>query len=258
MTAVETPRVDGTAKAIEVTDLTKEFGDLIAVDRLSFSIDSGQIFGFLGPNGSGKSTTIRMLCGVLHPSLGSASVFGLDVVEETEKVRTSIGYMSQRFELYNDLTIDENLNFYGEIYGLKKDELEERKDWIKDLALLKEKESVLADTLSGGWKQRLALACAFIHNPKLLILDEPTAGVDPVSRRVFWDIIKSLPEQGTTVLITTHYMDEAELCDKVGFIFSGRLIELDEPQALIQKQKAESLEDVFITLLKENAEVGAE
>ena len=167
-------------------------------------------------------------------------------------------YMSQRFGLYNDLTIDENLNFYGKIYGLKKDELEERKDWIKDLALLKEKESVLADTLSGGWKQRLALACAFIHNPKLLILDEPTAGVDPVSRRVFWDIIKSLPEQGTTVLITTHYMDEAELCDKVGFIFNGRLIELDEPQALIQKQKAESLEDVFITLLKENAEVGAE
>lgn len=258
MTVEETQSGGDTAKAIEVRELTKKFGDLAAVDHLSFSVDSGQIFGFLGPNGSGKSTTIRMLCGVLHPSYGSAAVFGRDVVKETEKVRTSIGYMSQRFGLYNDLTIDENLNFYGEIYGLQKDELVERKDWIKNLALLKEKESVLAEHLSGGWKQRLALACAFIHNPKLLILDEPTAGVDPVSRRVFWDIIKSLPEQGTTVLITTHYMDEAELCDKVGFIFNGRLIELDEPGVLIKKEKAETLEDVFITLLKDNTEVGVE
>ncbi len=232
--------------AIEVKNLTKKFGILTAVDDISFNIPKGCVFGFLGPNGSGKSTTIRIICGVLHPTSGSTKVFGLDVVKNCEEVRHNIGYMSQRFSLYEDLTVEENLNFYASIYGLTKDEIKDRKIELIKMANLTNKEKSLAGTLSGGWKQRLALACALIHKPRLLILDEPTAGVDPVSRRVFWEIIHELPGQGISILITTHYMDEAESCDIVGFIFNGKLIRIAPPKEIIKEEKAKNLEDIFI------------
>jgi len=232
--------------AICVENLTKRFGTFTAVDNISFSIPIGTIFGFLGPNGSGKSTTIRMLCGVLHPTSGSALIMGMDVTKETEAVRQSLGYMSQRFSLYEDLTVEENLDFYAGVYGLSKKVTAERKKELIAMANLTGKEKSLAGTLSGGWKQRLALGCALIHKPKLLILDEPTAGVDPVSRRVFWEIIHELAKQGITILVTTHYMDEAESCDTVGFILDGKLINIASPQELMEQEGANNLEDIFI------------
>jgi ABC-2 type transport system ATP-binding protein len=232
--------------AICVKNLTKKFGTFTAVDNISFSIPQGTIFGFLGPNGSGKSTTIRMLCGVLHPTSGSALIMGKDVAKETEAVRQGLGYMSQRFSLYEDLTVEENLDFYAGVYGLSKKVTEERKKELIAMATLTGKEKSLAGTLSGGWKQRLALGCALIHKPKLLILDEPTAGVDPVSRRVFWEIIHELSRQGITILVTTHYMDEAASCDTVGFILEGKLINIASPQELMEQEGVDNLEDIFI------------
>ncbi len=232
--------------AIKVENLTKKFGNFTAVNNISFSIPQGTIFGFLGPNGSGKSTTIRMLCGVLNPSSGKALVMGKDVSTETEAVKQSLGYMSQRFGLYEDLTVEENLDFYAGVYGLSKNTTSERKKELIAMANLTGKEKSLAGTLSGGWKQRLALGCALIHKPKLLILDEPTAGVDPVSRRVFWEIIHALAGQGITILVTTHYMDEAESCNSVGFILNGDLINIASPQQLIEQEGAKNLEDIFI------------
>lgn len=232
--------------AIEITKLTKKFGNFTAVDDISFKIPKGSIFGFLGPNGSGKSTTIRMLCGVLTPTSGTGTVMGLDIVKDPEGVKHNLGYMSQRFSLYEDLTVEENLDFYGGIYGLKKEVRESRKKELIIMANLAGKEKSLAGTLSGGWKQRLALGCSLIHKPSLLILDEPTAGVDPVSRRVFWEIIHALSRQGITILVTTHYMDEAESCDLVGFIFNGKLINIASPQELIRQENARNLEDIFI------------
>ncbi len=236
--------------AIEVENLTKKFGSFTAIDNMSFSIPKGCIFGFLGPNGSGKSTTIRILCGVLHPTSGKAMVMGKDVVKETESVRQSLGYMSQKFSLYEDLTVEENLDFYAGIYGLDRDVRDSRKKELILMANLSGKEKALAGTLSGGWKQRLALGCALIHKPKLLILDEPTAGVDPVSRRVFWEIIHALSRQGISILVTTHYMDEAESCDIVGFIFNGKIINIAPTQQLLQQEKANNLEDIFITYVE--------
>jgi ABC-2 type transport system ATP-binding protein len=236
--------------AIEVENLTKKFGTYTAVDSISFKIPKGCIFGFLGPNGSGKSTTIRMLCGVLTPSSGKGLVMGKDIVKDTEAVRQNIGYMSQKFSLYEDLTVEENLDFYAGVYGLNKDIRDERKEELILMANLTGKERSLAGTLSGGWKQRLALGCALIHKPKLLILDEPTAGVDPVSRRVFWEIIHALSRQGITILVTTHYMDEAESCDIVGFIFNGKIINIAPPQELIQQENAKNLEDIFISYVE--------
>lgn len=236
--------------AIEVENLTKKFGAFTAVDNISFKIPKGSIFGFLGPNGSGKSTTIRMLCGVLHPTSGKGLVMGRDIVKDTEEVRQNLGYMSQRFSLYEDLTVEENLNFYGGIYGLNKETIDSRKKELIQMANLAGKEKSLAGTLSGGWKQRLALGCALIHKPRLLVLDEPTAGVDPVSRRVFWEIIHVLAGQGITILVTTHYMDEAESCDVVGFIFNGKIINIAPPQELIKQENARNLEDIFITYVE--------
>lgn len=236
--------------AIEVENLTKKFGNFTAVDNISFSIPKGTIFGFLGPNGSGKSTTIRMLCGVLSPTAGKALVMGRDVVKETEAVRQNLGYMSQKFSLYEDLTVEENLDFYAGVYGLNKETSSSRKKELILMANLVGKEKSLAGTLSGGWKQRLALGCALIHKPKLLILDEPTAGVDPVSRRVFWEIIHELAHQGITILVTTHYMDEAESCDIVGFIFNSKLMNIAPPQELMKQEKAKNLEDIFITYVE--------
>ncbi|WP_313562555.1 ABC transporter ATP-binding protein [Ruminiclostridium cellobioparum] len=237
--------------AIYVENLTKKFGNFTAVDNINFSIPKGTIFGFLGPNGSGKSTTIRMLCGVLRPTSGKALVMGRDVARETDAVRQNLGYMSQRFSLYEDLTVEENLDFYGGIYGLPKKVTAERKKELISMANLTGKEKSLAGTLSGGWKQRLALGCALIHKPRLLILDEPTAGVDPVSRRVFWEIIHSLSSQGISILVTTHYMDEAESCDTVGFILNGKLINIASPRQLIDTEGARNLEDIFIKYVEQ-------
>lgn len=236
--------------AISIKGLTKKFGNFTAVDNLSFDIPKGKIFGFLGPNGSGKSTTIRMICGVLNPTLGEGKVLGYDLIKDTEKIKQNIGYMSQKFSLYEDLTVEENLEFYGNIYMLPKKLLEERKKELIIMANLKGKEKSLAGTLSGGWKQRLALGCSLIHNPKLLILDEPTAGVDPVSRREFWHTITDLVKDGITVLVTTHYMDEASICDIIGFIYNSKLITIDTPENLYKEHNTENLEEVFINYVK--------
>ena len=232
--------------AIEIKDLTKRFGKFLAVDHISFNVEEGKVFGFLGPNGSGKSTTIKIICGVILATEGYAKVLGYDTRTQNEAVKKNIGYMSQKFSLYEDLTVDENLDFYAGIYGLNKKDRDERKKGIIGLAGLRGREKVITRVLSGGWKQRLALGCALIHQPKLLVLDEPTAGVDPVSRRTFWDIIHKLSSMGITIFVTTHYMDEAESCDELAFIFNGKIIEIGAPKDLIKKEGVNNLEDVFI------------
>ncbi len=237
--------------AISCNELTKRFGDRVAVNSLTLSVPKGSIYGFLGPNGSGKSTTIRMLCGLLVPTSGSGTVLGLDVMTQSEEIKQRIGYMSQKFSLYEDLTVEENLDFYAGVYQLNAAERKQRKAELIEMAGLTGREKQIAGSLSGGWKQRLALSCALLHKPELLILDEPTAGVDPVSRRIFWDVIHELARQGITVLVTTHYMDEAQTCDWIGFIFFGILLAQGTPQELIERMDANNLEDVFIDLVKQ-------
>ena len=216
-----------------VTDrLVKRFGAFTAVDEVSFSVRRGEIMGFLGPNGAGKSTLIRMLCGLLRPTAGRAEVAGIDVARNPERVRENIGYMSQKFSLYNDLSVIENLRFFGGIYGVKGERLAQRVAFAMEMAGLAGRADALVSNLSGGWKQRLALGCAVLHQPPILFLDEPTSGVDPTSRRRFWDLIYALSEQGVTVLITTHYMDEAEYCNRLALINTGRLVALGTPSEL--------------------------
>lgn len=222
--------------AIEVRDLAKRFGDFVAVDHVSFAVDTGEVYGWLGPNGAGKTTTIRMLLGLLRPSDGTARVLGYDAALEAKQMQAHVGYMSQRFTLYRDLTASENVLFYGRAYGLDRAALRRRHDEIMHMAGLEGRERELTANLSGGWKQRLALGCAIVHHPKVLFLDEPTAGVDPISRREFWELIYRLAEEGVAILVTTHYMDEAELCQRVGFLSRGRLIALDTPDALKRTQ----------------------
>ena len=217
---------------ILVEDLTKKFGDFIAVDHVSFSVDSGQIFGWLGPNGAGKTPTIRMLLGLMKPTSGNTFVMGFNSATEAKAIHDHIGYMSQQFTLYNDLTPKQNIHFYGMVHGLSNKDLKRRETEIIQMAGLEGRENVLTGSLSGGWKQRLALGCAIVHRPKVVFLDEPTAGVDPISRREFWDLIYGMVKQGVTVLVTTHYMDEAELCQRIGFISSGHLVALDSPTRL--------------------------
>jgi ABC-2 type transport system ATP-binding protein len=209
--------------AIEVNGLTRRFGAFTAVDHVSFDVRAGEIFGFLGSNGAGKSTTIRMLCGLLRPSSGTATVGGIDVAHDPEGVKRRIGYMSQRFSLYELLTVDQNIRFFGGIYGLSNAKLLERRAFVIEMAGLAGREQTLARDLSGGWRQRLALGCAILHEPPILFLDEPTGGVDPLSRRQFWRLIDSLSASGVTVLVTTHYLDEAERCHRVALIHAGRL-----------------------------------
>jgi len=218
--------------AIEVTNLTKSFGDFVAVDSINFQVKKGEIFGFLGPNGAGKSTTIRMLCGVLKPTSGTGKVAGFDIKTQSEKIKRCIGYMSQKFSLYEDLTVEENIDFFGGIYGLDKEKRKERQKYVIEMAGLTGREKSLVNELSGGWKQRLALGCAIIHNPEILFLDEPTSGVDPISRRNFWDLIYQVADNGSTVLVTTHYMDEAEHCDRLCLIYRGKIIALGTPYEL--------------------------
>jgi ABC-2 type transport system ATP-binding protein len=222
--------------AVQAVDLTKKFGDFIAVDKVSFSVERGAIFGFLGPNGAGKTTTIRMLLGLLRPTSGAATVLGFDIVKQTAEIKKRIGYMSQRFSLYDDLTVDENLNFYGRIYGVGGKKLRERKAFVLRMAGLEGRERELTRNLSGGWKQRLALGTAIIHEPEMLFLDEPTAGVDPISRRAFWDLLYELAEGGTTIMVTTHYMDEAEHCQNLAFIQYGRIVAQGSPAEIKQTE----------------------
>jgi len=224
--------VGGTGPAIEVQDLSMRFGKFTAVDGVSFAVQRGEIFGFLGPNGSGKTTTIKMLCGLLAPSAGRATVAGVELGADTRALRARIGYMSQRFSLYEDMSVGENLDFFSGVYQVPRAQLAARRDWALQLAGLRGEEGRLTRALSGGLKQRLALACAVLHEPQVLFLDEPTAGVDPLSRRRFWELIGEIAERGVSVLVTTHYMDEAEHCHTLGLLYNGRLIALDSPQAL--------------------------
>jgi ABC-2 type transport system ATP-binding protein len=212
--------------AITVTDLTRRFGDFVAVDRLTFEVAQGEVFGFLGSNGAGKSTTIRMLCGLLKPTSGMATVGGVDVGRDPEGVKRRIGYMSQRFSLYEQLTVDQNIRFFGGIYGLARDVLLARRRFVLDMAGLQGREQTRAADLAGGWRQRLALGCAILHEPPIVFLDEPTGGVDPLSRREFWSLIDHLSASGVTVLVTTHYLDEAEHCHRLAIIHGGRLAAL--------------------------------
>jgi ABC-2 type transport system ATP-binding protein len=218
--------------AIEVRGLTRRFGAFVAVNDLTFDVRQGEIFGFLGSNGAGKSTAIRMLCGLLRPTAGTARVGGIDVGRDPEAVKQRIGYMSQRFSLYEKLTVDQNINFFGGIYGLSDERLAARRAFVLDMAGLGGRESTLTHDLSAGWRQRLSLGCAILHEPPIVFLDEPTSGVDPLSRRRFWRLIKELARGGTTVLVTTHYLDEAEHCDRIAIIHVGRLAALGTPAEL--------------------------
>jgi ABC-2 type transport system ATP-binding protein len=217
---------------LDVQGLTKRFGHFTAVDHVSFSVKPGEVIGYLGPNGSGKTTTIRMLCGLLTPTEGNASILGLDVVRHSEAIKPHIGYMSQKFSLYDELTVLENLEFYAGVYEIPAATEKERIQEVLHIAGLETRPRTLTGSLSGGWRQRLALGCAMLHRPPLLFLDEPTSGVDPVARREFWDLIYQFASQGTTVFITTHYMDEAEHCSRVGFMYRSRLLAFDSPRAL--------------------------
>ena len=224
--------------AVETRDLVKRFGDFVAVDHVSLEVRRGEIFGFLGPNGAGKSTTIRMLCGLLQPTSGSATVGGLDVGAQSEEIKQHIGYMSQKFSLYDDLTVEENIDFFSGIYGVPKARRPERKEYVLRMAGLEQRSRSMTRLLSGGWKQRLALGCAILHEPPILFLDEPTSGVDPIARRTFWDLIYQLSDTGNTVFVSTHYMDEAEYCHRLALMYRGRVIALGTPETLKQSLKA--------------------
>lgn len=227
--------------AVEAEDLCKCFGSFCAVDHVSFRVRRGEIFGFLGPNGAGKSTTIRMLCGLLLPSAGRATVGGFDVMTQTEAIRKRIGYMSQRFSLYDDLLVEENIDFFAGIYGVPRHERPERKRFVLEMAGLTDKRQTMTRHLAGGWKQRLALGCAIVHRPPILFLDEPTSGVDPVARRGFWRLIYDMSAEGTTIFVTTHYMEEAEYCHRLALMYRGKIIALDTPSELKRRRDLHSL-----------------
>ncbi|MCI0453771.1 MAG: ABC transporter ATP-binding protein [Candidatus Dadabacteria bacterium] len=231
-------------KAVIIKDLERRFGSFIAVNRISLEVAKGEIFGFIGPNGAGKSTTIRILCGILTPTGGMGTVAGFDISTEAEKIKTRIGYMSQKFSLYEDLTVEENIDFYSGIYRVTPERKKERKEWVIEMAGLKEHRHSKTAVLSGGWKQRLALGCAILHEPPIIFLDEPTSGVDPISRRQFWDLIYELSSKGVTVFVTTHYMEEAEYCDRIGLIYRGELIASGTPGVLKTELMPEDILEV--------------
>ncbi len=235
-----------TPSAIEVRELTKRFGDFTAVDAISFEVPRGEIFGFLGPNGSGKTTTIRMLCGTIEPSAGTATVLGHDVATDPESVRRSIGYMSQKFALFEDMTVEENLRFYAGVYGIEGESFSDRRRYVLEMADLLGRERELTANLSVGWKQRLALGCATIHEPKLLFLDEPTSGVDPTARQQFWELLNDLAQSGVTLFVTTHYMDEATHCNRLAFIYAGRLIAIGSPTEIREERMKDRILEVEV------------
>jgi ABC-2 type transport system ATP-binding protein len=237
--------------AVEVHNLVRRFGDFVAVDHVSFTVARGEIFGFLGPNGAGKSTTIRILCGLLAPSEGKAIVGGCDVATQAEEIKKTIGYMSQKFSLYDDLTVEENIDFFSGVYRVPAAVRADRKAYVLRMAGLEEKQRTMTRLLAGGWKQRLALGCAILHDPPILFLDEPTSGVDPIARRGFWDFIYELSASGHTVFVSTHYMDEAEYCHRVSLMYRGRMIALDTPRGLKETTGKPSMEDVFIATIEE-------
>lgn len=240
--------------AVTVENLEKRFGDFIAVNKVSFRVKRGEIFGFLGPNGAGKSTTIRMLCGIITPTGGAASVIGYDVFREAEQIKAHIGYMSQKFSLYEDLTVEENIDFFSGIYQIPEANKAARKEWVLQMAGLTGHRHSLTAILAGGWRQRLALGCALLHQPPVIFLDEPTSGVDPISRRNFWDLIYQLAADGITVFVTTHYMDEAEYCDRLALIYRGELVAIGSPDELKSRYmntvSSPSLEDVFVAIIE--------
>ena len=239
--------------AIDCQDLIKRFGSYTAVQGVTFQLPSGAIMGFVGPNGAGKTTIIRMVCGVLVPTEGRATVLGFDLLTQPEEIKQRIGYMSQKFSLYDDLTVSENLDFYAGVYNLRGKMARAQKARVIERIGLEERTPQLVSSLSGGWKQRVALACALLHNPQLLVLDEPTAGVDPVSRRIFWDLIHQLAQEGMTILVSTHYMDEADSCDFLGFVFYGRLIAFGSPEEMKKREAKINLDDLFIHYVEHEA-----
>jgi ABC-2 type transport system ATP-binding protein len=238
---------------VAVKNLVKKFDDFVAVDGVTFSIQKGEIFGFLGPNGAGKSTTIRMLCGIITPTSGSGQVAGYDVVRQSEEIKRSIGYMSQKFSLYGDLTPFENIRFYLGVYDVPEVEWNDRIEWALELARLKDVQSRLTRELPPGWRQRLALGCALLHRPEILFLDEPTSGVDPITRRHFWEFIGRLADEGVTVFVTTHYMDEALNCERIVMINEGRIVAIGTPAGIIHEALPDhpgaTLNDAFIKLM---------
>ena len=243
--------------AVQTAGLRKVFGKLVAVNSLDLTISRGEVFGLLGSNGSGKTTTIRMLCGLMTPTAGEARVIGLDIARDSEAIRKRIGYMCQKFGLYDDMTVRENLLFYASIYGLRRETLKRRAEELLADLRLTQRVDQLVGTLSGGWKQRVALACATAHHPELVFLDEPTAGVDPAARRVFWDIIYELAGTGTTIVVTTHYMDEAAKCQRLGFMSKGRLIAHGTQDEILRQFNQPTVEEVFVDLQRKDEGVTA-
>ena len=242
--------MDAKELVISVKGLTKKFGDFVANDHLDFDVFKGEVFGFLGANGAGKTTAIKILCGLSYPTSGEISVAGFDVYTQTEKIKKNIGYMSQRFSLYPDLTISENIRFYGGIYGLSWGEIRKKRTrLIEKLGLEKEKNSLISD-IPLGWKQKLAFSIAILHDPKIVFLDEPTGGVDPVTRRMFWDLIFEESMKGTTVFVTTHYMDEAEYCDRVCIMDEGKIVALDTPEGLKKSFNSQNMDEVFLKIAR--------
>ena len=237
-------------KIIEVKNLTKKFGDFTAVKEISFDIYKGEIFGFLGANGAGKTTAMKMLIGISTPSSGSASVSNLDVITQAEQVKRSIGYMSQKFSMYDDLTIKENITFFGGIYGLSREQIKEKTKVLVEELNLQDVANQLVGSLPLGWKQKLAFSVALLHEPKIVFLDEPTGGVDPITRRQFWELIYAEAHKGTTIFVTTHYMDEAEYCDRVSIMVDGRIEALDTPKNLKKQFNVESMNEVFLKLAR--------
>lgn len=235
---------------IHAENITKKFGHFTAVDSISFHVEKGEIFGFLGANGAGKTTAMRMFCGLSTPTSGKATVAGYDVYRETEKIKKNIGYMSQKFSLYDDLTVAENIRFYGGIYGLSKSLLKEKTDYLMNLLKITDARNKLIGSLPLGWKQKLAFSVAIIHDPKVVFLDEPTGGVDPITRRQFWDMIYEAAHKGVTVIVTTHYMDEAEYCNRISMMVDGRIASLDTPDNLKRQYNAENMHEVFVKIAR--------
>ena len=235
---------------IKTEKLTKKFGDFIATNEITFEVYAGEIFGFLGANGAGKTTAMKMLCGLSTPSCGNATIAGFDIYTETEKIKKNIGYMSQKFSLYEDLTVKENINFFGGIYGLNKNDLKQKSEELIETLGLKDQSKKLVGSLPLGWKQKLSFSVAIIHEPKIVFLDEPTGGVDPVTRRQFWDLIYNAAKNGITIFVTTHYMDEAEYCNRLSMMVDGEIKALDTPSKLKELYKASSMDEVFFELAR--------
>ncbi|HWQ81227.1 MAG TPA: ABC transporter ATP-binding protein [Ignavibacteria bacterium] len=240
----------GENQIISVSDLTKKFGSFTAVDKISFDVRPGEIFGFLGANGAGKTTAMRMLCGLSLPTSGKATVAGFDVYRQTESIKKNIGYMSQKFSLYEDLTVKENIDFYGGVYGLSRERRKEKTEFLIDLLKIEEARNKLIKSLPLGWKQKLAFSIAIIHEPKIVFLDEPTGGVDPITRRQFWDMIYEAADRNVTVFVTTHYMDEAEYCSRVSMMVDGRIAALDKPEKLKEQFGVGTMHEVFVKLAR--------